>query len=292
MRGHESTQRVRVRGCMCDPELQLTGTLGTCEHRPALCSSHREGRVRHPRPHRQQPAPAVPHQEQAPLLLPRVGGAAAAAAQVRVRGAPAGRGLASWGPGEARGRVRVGRGRGRRPLRRRPYSPSARRELLKDPFVRSKLISPPSNFNHLVHVGPTDGKPGARDLPPVSSPGPITSVPGEAQPITDLPETPAPIAAPCFPGTRDLRASRLRVPCGRSPSVLSPSRLQEGRAEVPAAPARSVPTASRRPRGGQPPWAATGSLETRTPVRTALLPLLPLPRFPSPSLHPLWTPQI
>ncbi|XP_039100769.1 serine/threonine-protein kinase MRCK gamma isoform X2 [Hyaena hyaena] len=40
-----------------------------------------------------------------------------------------------------------------------------RREMLKDPFVRSKLISPPSNFNHLVHVGPTDGKPSARDLP-------------------------------------------------------------------------------------------------------------------------------
>ncbi|XP_044618446.2 serine/threonine-protein kinase MRCK gamma isoform X2 [Equus asinus] len=47
----------------------------------ALCFSRRDGRVRHPRPHRQQPAPAVPHQEQAPLLLPRVGGAAAAAAQ-------------------------------------------------------------------------------------------------------------------------------------------------------------------------------------------------------------------
>uniref|UniRef100_A0A5F4W257 non-specific serine/threonine protein kinase n=1 Tax=Callithrix jacchus TaxID=9483 RepID=A0A5F4W257_CALJA len=41
----------------------------------------REGRVRHPRPHRQQPAPAVPHQEQAPLFLPRVGRAAEAAAQ-------------------------------------------------------------------------------------------------------------------------------------------------------------------------------------------------------------------
>ncbi|XP_063491381.1 serine/threonine-protein kinase MRCK gamma isoform X5 [Symphalangus syndactylus] len=41
----------------------------------------REGRVRHPGPHRQQPAPAVPHQEQAPLLFPRVGGAAEAAAQ-------------------------------------------------------------------------------------------------------------------------------------------------------------------------------------------------------------------
>ncbi|XP_052047648.1 serine/threonine-protein kinase MRCK gamma isoform X2 [Apodemus sylvaticus] len=38
-----------------------------------------------------------------------------------------------------------------------------RREMLKDPFVRSKLISPPTNFNHLVHVGPTEGRPGARD---------------------------------------------------------------------------------------------------------------------------------
>ncbi|XP_020020576.2 serine/threonine-protein kinase MRCK gamma isoform X1 [Castor canadensis] len=42
-----------------------------------------------------------------------------------------------------------------------------RREMLKDPYVRSKLISPPTNFNHLVHVGPTDGRPSARDLPRV-----------------------------------------------------------------------------------------------------------------------------
>ncbi|XP_036715292.1 serine/threonine-protein kinase MRCK gamma isoform X16 [Balaenoptera musculus] len=41
-----------------------------------------------------------------------------------------------------------------------------RREMLKDPFVRSKLISTPTNFNHLVHVGPADGRPSARDLPP------------------------------------------------------------------------------------------------------------------------------
>ncbi|XP_074192742.1 serine/threonine-protein kinase MRCK gamma isoform X3 [Rhinolophus sinicus] len=39
-----------------------------------------------------------------------------------------------------------------------------RREMLKDPFVRSKLISPPTNFNHLVHVGPTDGKSSAKDV--------------------------------------------------------------------------------------------------------------------------------
>ncbi|MBW00679.1 Serine/threonine-protein kinase MRCK gamma, partial [Eschrichtius robustus] len=45
-----------------------------------------------------------------------------------------------------------------------------RREMLKDPFVRSKLISTPTNFNHLVHVGPADGRPSARDLPPVSAP--------------------------------------------------------------------------------------------------------------------------
>ncbi|XP_076971920.1 serine/threonine-protein kinase MRCK gamma isoform X2 [Tamandua tetradactyla] len=41
-----------------------------------------------------------------------------------------------------------------------------RREMLKDPFVRSRFISSPSNFNHLVHVGPTEGRPGAKDLPP------------------------------------------------------------------------------------------------------------------------------
>lgn len=41
-----------------------------------------------------------------------------------------------------------------------------RREMLKDPFVRSKLISPPTNFNHLVHVGPTEGRPSAKDLTP------------------------------------------------------------------------------------------------------------------------------
>ena len=50
----------------------------------------------------------------------------------------------------------------------RPF-PYPHREMLKDPFVRSKLISTPTNFNHLVHVGPDDGRPSARDLPPVVS---------------------------------------------------------------------------------------------------------------------------
>ncbi|XP_020823967.1 LOW QUALITY PROTEIN: serine/threonine-protein kinase MRCK gamma [Phascolarctos cinereus] len=34
-----------------------------------------------------------------------------------------------------------------------------RREMLKDPFVRSKLISLPTNFSHLAHMGPEDGRP-------------------------------------------------------------------------------------------------------------------------------------
>ena len=53
---------------------------------------------------------------------------------------------------------------------------------------------------------------------------------------------------------------------------------------MPAALARSGPTASPRPRGAQLPWAVTASLETRTTVRTASQPprpLRPSPMFPS-----------
>lgn len=40
-----------------------------------------------------------------------------------------------------------------------------RRVMLKDPQMRLKLISKPKNFNHLVHVGPGDGKHQLKDLP-------------------------------------------------------------------------------------------------------------------------------
>ncbi|XP_054426888.1 serine/threonine-protein kinase MRCK gamma isoform X2 [Pteronotus mesoamericanus] len=55
-----------------------------------------------------------------------------------------------------------------------------RREMLKDPFMRSKLISPPTNFNHVAHVGLTDGKPSARDpsqAPEAKGRGARSSVP-------------------------------------------------------------------------------------------------------------------
>ncbi|XP_053305389.1 serine/threonine-protein kinase MRCK gamma [Spea bombifrons] len=40
-----------------------------------------------------------------------------------------------------------------------------RRVMMKNPQMRSKLISNPKNFNHLVHVGPGDGKHQLKDLP-------------------------------------------------------------------------------------------------------------------------------
>ncbi|XP_073460988.1 serine/threonine-protein kinase MRCK gamma isoform X1 [Aquarana catesbeiana] len=40
-----------------------------------------------------------------------------------------------------------------------------RRVMMRDPEIRSKLISNPKNFSHLVHVGPGDGKHQLKDLP-------------------------------------------------------------------------------------------------------------------------------
>ncbi|XP_075993387.1 serine/threonine-protein kinase MRCK beta isoform X1 [Genypterus blacodes] len=40
-----------------------------------------------------------------------------------------------------------------------------RREMLKDPELRSKMISNPTNFNHVAHMGPGDGMQVLMDLP-------------------------------------------------------------------------------------------------------------------------------
>uniref|UniRef100_A0A9J7XBR5 non-specific serine/threonine protein kinase n=1 Tax=Cyprinus carpio carpio TaxID=630221 RepID=A0A9J7XBR5_CYPCA len=44
-----------------------------------------------------------------------------------------------------------------------------RREMLRDPEMRSKLISNPTNFNHVAHMGPGDGMQVLMDLPLVMS---------------------------------------------------------------------------------------------------------------------------
>ncbi|XP_048386636.1 serine/threonine-protein kinase MRCK alpha-like isoform X7 [Stegostoma tigrinum] len=47
-----------------------------------------------------------------------------------------------------------------------------RREMLRDPEMRSKLISNPTNFNHIVHMGPGDGIQILKDLPMPGCPHP------------------------------------------------------------------------------------------------------------------------
>ncbi|XP_065819996.1 serine/threonine-protein kinase MRCK beta isoform X2 [Labrus bergylta] len=59
-----------------------------------------------------------------------------------------------------------------------------RREMLRDPELRSKMISNPTNFNHVAHMGPGDGMQVLMDLPlvgdvtaftPTPSPSPSSS---------------------------------------------------------------------------------------------------------------------
>ncbi|XP_059374503.1 serine/threonine-protein kinase MRCK alpha-like isoform X2 [Carassius carassius] len=47
-----------------------------------------------------------------------------------------------------------------------------RREMMRDPEMRNKLISNPTNFNHVVHMGPGDGIQILKDLPMPGSPLP------------------------------------------------------------------------------------------------------------------------
>ncbi|XP_042301869.1 serine/threonine-protein kinase MRCK alpha [Sceloporus undulatus] len=47
-----------------------------------------------------------------------------------------------------------------------------RREMLRDPEMRNRLISNPTNFNHIAHMGPGDGIQILKDLPMPSPPSP------------------------------------------------------------------------------------------------------------------------
>ncbi|XP_067319110.1 serine/threonine-protein kinase MRCK beta isoform X3 [Anolis sagrei] len=50
-----------------------------------------------------------------------------------------------------------------------------RREMLRDPELRSKMISNPTNFNHVAHMGPGDGMQVLMDLPLNEFPSPSSS---------------------------------------------------------------------------------------------------------------------
>ncbi|XP_075049461.1 serine/threonine-protein kinase MRCK beta isoform X2 [Mixophyes fleayi] len=58
-----------------------------------------------------------------------------------------------------------------------------RREMLRDPELRSKMISNPTNFNHVAHMGPGDGMQVLMDLPlSVLPPPQEENPPGRARP--------------------------------------------------------------------------------------------------------------
>uniref|UniRef100_A0A3Q2W599 non-specific serine/threonine protein kinase n=1 Tax=Haplochromis burtoni TaxID=8153 RepID=A0A3Q2W599_HAPBU len=52
-----------------------------------------------------------------------------------------------------------------------------RREMLRDPELRSKMISNPTNFNHVAHMGPGDGMQVLMDLPLVGDVASLSSSP-------------------------------------------------------------------------------------------------------------------
>lgn len=146
--------------------------------------------------------------------------------------------------------------------------------MLKDPFVRSKLISSPTNFNHLVHVGPTDGKPLA-----------TVSAFGEAEPISDHLSLSNQSQASLFTvGPPYSFCSRSPVPGSQPFTLPLLDRLPKRKAEAAAVQAHSDPIASPRPHGARLPWAVKGSQRAQTPVRTSLsCPCHPTP-CPSPDL--------
>ncbi|XP_054548798.1 serine/threonine-protein kinase MRCK beta isoform X2 [Talpa occidentalis] len=55
-----------------------------------------------------------------------------------------------------------------------------RREMLRDPELRSKMISNPTNFNHVAHMGPGDGMQVLMDLPLSAAPPAQEERPGPA----------------------------------------------------------------------------------------------------------------
>ncbi|XP_058511445.1 serine/threonine-protein kinase MRCK beta isoform X1 [Ochotona princeps] len=69
-----------------------------------------------------------------------------------------------------------------------------RREMLRDPELRSKMISNPTNFNHVAHMGPGDGRQVLMDLPLSAVPSSQEERPGPTS--AGLARPPAPRSKP------------------------------------------------------------------------------------------------
>ncbi|XP_055969719.1 serine/threonine-protein kinase MRCK beta [Sorex fumeus] len=77
-----------------------------------------------------------------------------------------------------------------------------RREMLRDPELRSKMISNPTNFNHVAHMGPGDGLQVLMDLPLSAMPPSQEERPGAARqpPLRNKPYISWPSAGASEPG--------------------------------------------------------------------------------------------
>uniref|UniRef100_A0A2K6GHN3 Serine/threonine-protein kinase MRCK beta n=1 Tax=Propithecus coquereli TaxID=379532 RepID=A0A2K6GHN3_PROCO len=82
-----------------------------------------------------------------------------------------------------------------------------RREMLRDPELRSKMISNPTNFNHVAHMGPGDGMQVLMDLPLSAAapsqeerPGPAPSGPARQPPSRNKPYISWPSSGGSEPG--------------------------------------------------------------------------------------------
>lgn len=77
-----------------------------------------------------------------------------------------------------------------------------RREMLRDPELRSRMISNPTNFNHVAHMGPGDGMQVLMDLPLSSGPPPQEERLGLARqpPLRNKPYVSWPSAGGSEPG--------------------------------------------------------------------------------------------
>uniref|UniRef100_A0A674I671 non-specific serine/threonine protein kinase n=1 Tax=Terrapene triunguis TaxID=2587831 RepID=A0A674I671_9SAUR len=146
-----------------------------------------------------------------------------------------------------------------------------RREMMRDPSVRSKLISGPTNFNHLVHVGPGNGQHRLQDLPTVR-------VTWRAPPASALRPADVPTLSRALPR---LCASPFRA---FSPMLIvshRPRRRKDGSHRPSCVGAASPRPGTHRPRAATPPWGTLhlvkGSHDWRgnesgreTPLRSCL----------------------
>nr|XP_023510145.1 serine/threonine-protein kinase MRCK gamma isoform X8 [Equus caballus] len=122
-----------------------------------------------------------------------------------------------------------------------------RREMLKDPFVRSKLISSPTNFNHLVHMGPMDGKPSARNpprAPEEKGRGSRSSGPQRPHSFSEASRRPASMGSDGLAGDADPKVKRKPWTSLSSESVSCP--------QGSLSPAASLTQVSERPRSLPP----------------------------------------